>query len=138
MAVREIRVCELTDEPGAVIVPISVGSRRWHVDLSDNGLKLLLELLLPVTSKGILVSLEGDDDPTVDEPDTQPDPTPPGSDEDDSPKLTAEERAAARAWGRKTANWRRCGLTGPPGDRGTLHGALIEGWIRAGRPVPMG
>lgn len=137
MALREIRVCEVTDEPDAVIVPISVGSLRWHVDLSVNGQKLLLEALLPFTSKGTLVvGGEGDDYAAeAGDPDVEPDPTsPPGDEDEDSPSLTDDERAAARQWAKRAVNWKRCGLNRPPGDRGKLHRAVEEGWINAGRP----
>lgn len=142
MAIREVtieqRFCELTDEPDAKIVPITVGPFTWHVDLSTNGLKLLLKELHPITSKGTLISAGGDEDaldedePETDQPDPDPSPADGPADDASTATLTDEERPAARAWGER--NWRRIGLKRKPGPMGPIPLAVKQDWIDAGRP----
>lgn len=139
-----IRVCDVTFEPGEVeTAPISVGGQQIaEMDLGPNGRKLVVEAVLaalePFTA-GAAAATKPRPAPTATQPVDTEDPEEVDSTGDGADlrlSLSAEDRAACRAWGKR--NWRRIGLEEEPANRGQISRQLAEEWDRAGRPDPRG
>lgn len=123
MALRQLRVCDVTGDLDAEPVQVAVGHTTWVIDLSAAGLKLLEEALQPFIDVAQMVTAGDGEGVSV---------LAAAADADPAGELTAEDRTTCRVWGRRHA--RRLGFT-PPRGQGRLSQRVVDAWVDAGRPA---
>jgi len=144
VALREVRIDDLTGEYGAEPCRLAVGDREWWLDLGEVSRKQLLELIRPYTDAAEAAAVGQPNSDGALPPLQLAHPDGGAGDGDDTSgggggaELTADERADCRLWAQQLPRRQlnRYEIE-KPNDRGRLPEKVVDAWIAEGKPDPV-